>query len=288
MLHKRIKLLKDIVVLVVKTPLWIISIDLVIVTGTQYCFEFRTCYSFFFSSKSLRPLLKEQMHKITPKVAVIIIQHFQKAVCFNNALNCNLPLGKSLSLRERRGVIDTFISHWKCKCWLSKTHWTLEVVLWSWLLLSCLFWCFHCIVYWEGLRKLEALPLENNFFTRCYNLICLCVCVWHLTPNLSCVVGSTANTEITLMFTTVPKSLGNLWLLLVDVWGMNALSVSVISAFSVIHSLYSHCPSQIPSWRLRSPLLLMPWAAILLSQRWILVEMPWEIWEQKCWQKPYR
>lgn len=131
------------------------------------------------------------------------------------------------------------------------------------------------------------------FFSGCCSLIH--VCVWHpcfklLTPSLSCVVGSAANTKITLWCLLLsPRVWGTCnfcWLMFEE---LSAVSVAVISVSSVLlHSLCSRCPSQIPSWRLRSPSLLMPWAAILLLRKWILVEMPWEIWEQRCWQKPYR
>lgn len=147
--------------------------------------------------------------------------------------------------------------------------------------------------HWKGcvlVKEISPEDTENkslflNAFFRVLQLN-LWVCLWHLCSKLltstSPYITCAANTEIILCSVSSPRFWGPSF---VD---MHALSAAVICAFSVLHSPCSHCPSQIPSWRLRSPSLLMLWAAILLLQKWILVEMPWVIWEQRCWQKLYR
>lgn len=189
-----------------------------------------------------------------------------------------------LSVWGSRVLGNLFLSD-REMCWLSKTSWTPEVVLWSSFLLFCLFSGTHCTLYLKGYRKLESLSLKLFFFRVLQLNLCVHMYltpVLKLIPNLSDIVASAASTEITL------------WCLLLSprAWGTSSdwclRNECIIIAFSMLRSLCSHCPSQIPSWRLRSASLLMRWAAILLLQKWILVEMPWEIWEQRCWQKPCR
>lgn len=176
--------------------------------------------------------------------------------CFNDVSDLNWALVLKFPIWGR-SVIFFFLTG-RDACWLSKSYQRTQKTS-------------HCFL------MLFFRVLQLNLW----------VCLWHLcskllTSTLPYVTTCATNTEMILCSVSSPRIWGPSF---VDV---HALSVAVICAFSVLHSPCSHCPSQIPSWRLRSPSLLMLWAAIPLLQKWILVEMPWVIWEQRCWQKLYR